>query len=123
MHILISEMQKAACLRLGQQAKQSCMHKEAQRLHTEPEARNEYIDSIKIFWETFPGGSVVKNPPSKAGDMGSIPGQETKIPHALGQRSPPATTTEPPRVTAREKPMRGNKRCWVPYLRLATTAQ
>ena len=25
---------------------------EAQRLHTEPKARNEYIDSIKIFWET-----------------------------------------------------------------------
>ena len=22
----------------------------------------------------FPGGSVVKNPPAKAGDMGSIPG-------------------------------------------------
>ena len=64
MHILISEMQKAARLGLGQQAKQSCMYTEAQNLHTEPEVRNEYTDSIKIFWETFPGGSVVKNPPS-----------------------------------------------------------
>ena len=27
----------------------------------------------------FPGGPVVKNPPSNAGDNGSIPGQGTKI--------------------------------------------
>ena len=32
----------------------------------------------------FPGGPMVKNPPSKAGNMGSIPGRGTKIPHALG---------------------------------------
>ena len=25
------------------------------------------------IWEGFPGGSVVKNPPANAGDMGSIP--------------------------------------------------
>ena len=30
----------------------------------------------------FPGGPVVKNLPSNAGDMGSIPGRGTKIPHA-----------------------------------------
>ena len=38
----------------------------------------------------FPGGPVVKNMPSNAGDTGSIPGQGTKIPHAMGQleRSP-----------------------------------
>ena len=34
-----------------------------------------------------PGGPVVKNLPCNAGDMGSIPGQGTKI--------PPAATTEP----------------------------
>ena len=34
---------------ITQQAEQSCMLIEAQRLHTEPKARNEYIDSIKIF--------------------------------------------------------------------------
>ena len=28
----------------------------------------------------FPGGPVAKNPPANAGDMGSIPGQEAKIP-------------------------------------------
>ena len=31
----------------------------------------------------FPGGPGVKNPPSNAGDTGSIPGQGTKIPHAV----------------------------------------
>ena len=30
----------------------------------------------------FPGGPVVKNQPSNAGDEGSVPGQEAKIPHA-----------------------------------------
>ena len=43
----------------------------------------------------FPGGPVVKNPPSNAGDRGSIPGWGTKIPHALGQLSLCAATTEP----------------------------
>ena len=35
----------------------------------------------------FSGGLVVKNPPSNAGDMGSIPGWRTKIPHAERQLS------------------------------------
>ena len=43
----------------------------------------------------FPGGPVIKNPPSNAGDAGSIPGWETKIPHGAGQLSPRATTREP----------------------------
>ena len=33
----------------------------------------------------LPGDTVVKNPPSNAGDMGLTPGQVTKIPHAAGQ--------------------------------------
>ena len=53
----------------------------------------------------FPGSPVVKNLPSNAGDMGSIPGQGTKIPHAAGQLSPRATTTAL---------MRLNKRACVP---------
>ena len=36
----------------------------------------------------FPGGPVVKNPLSNAGDTCSIPGQGTKIPHAAEQLSP-----------------------------------
>ena len=35
----------------------------------------------------FPGGPVVKNLPSNAGDARSIPGCRTKIPHATGQLS------------------------------------
>ena len=47
----------------------------AQGVMYEVEARN------------FPGGPVVKNSPSNAGDKGSIPGQRTKIPHGAGQPS------------------------------------
>ena len=38
----------------------------------------------------FPGGPVVKNLPSNAGDAGLIPGWGTKTPHATGQLSPHA---------------------------------
>ena len=38
-------------------------------------------------WD-LPGGPVVKNLPSNAGDEGSIPGWGTKIPDATGQLSP-----------------------------------
>ena len=48
----------------------------------------------KDVYRDFPGGLVVKNPPSNAGDVGSIPGRGTKIPHAVGQLSPRATNTE-----------------------------
>ena len=43
---------------------------------------------------------MVKNLPSNAGDVGSIPGQGTKIPHAAGQLSPCTATTEPTRFGA-----------------------
>ena len=39
-----------------------------------------------------PGGSVAETLPCKAGNVGSVPGQRTKIPHALGRLSPCATT-------------------------------
>ena len=42
------------------------------------------------LWD-FPGGSVVKNLPSNAGDMGLIPGQGTKIPYAVRQLMSPYT--------------------------------
>ena len=50
--------------------------------------------SLKMQGRDFPGGPVVKKLPSSAGDAGSILGQGTKIPHAAGQLSPCATTTE-----------------------------
>ena len=40
----------------------------------------------------IPGEPVFNNPPSNAGDAGSIPGQGTKIPHTTGQLSLHATT-------------------------------
>ena len=52
------------------------------------------MHQIPLF-KTEGGGPVVKNPPSNAGDVGSIPGWGTKIPHATGQLSPSATSTEP----------------------------
>ena len=43
----------------------------------------------------FPGGPVVKNLPSSAGDAGWILVWGTKILHVTGQLSPLATTTKP----------------------------
>ena len=57
---------------------------------------------FKMDYRDFPGGPVVKNPPSKAGDTGSIPGQGTKIPHAAEQLSPRALE---PACHTREKPV------------------
>ena len=54
----------------------------------------ELIYHLKTWSGNFPGGPVVKNPPSNAGDEGLSPGQGTKIPHALGQISQRAATTE-----------------------------
>ena len=51
--------------------------------------------SSKVKERDFPGGPVIKNPCSNAWDPGSIPSWETKIPHAAGQLSLCAATTEP----------------------------
>ena len=73
-------------------------------------------------WD-FPGVLVVKNPPTNAGDVGLIPGWETKIPHATGQLSPHTATAEPtrpgscapqlerenPHAATREKPAHHNE--------------
>ena len=50
------------------------------------EISQKYLRSKIQIWD-FPDGPVVKNPPSNAGDSGSIPGWGTKSPHA--------TSTEP----------------------------
>ena len=46
-------------------------------------------------YSDFPGGPVVKNPPSNAGVAGSIPGRWTKISHATWQLSLRMATREP----------------------------
>ena len=59
------------------------------------------MEPLDYNWEEeftlryFPGGQVVKNPPPIAGDVGSIPGWGTKIPHAAGQLSLRASAREP----------------------------
>ena len=55
-----------------------------------PEPKEEGKKYSKM-WD-FPCGPVVNNPPSNAGDSGSISGWGTKIPHDPGERSPPAAT-------------------------------
>ena len=52
------------------------------------------LSSEDLSSRDFPGGPVVKNLPYSAGDVDSIPGQGTKIPHVAGQISPRTTTTE-----------------------------
>ena len=41
------------------------------------------FNKFKTQWTDSPGGLVIKNPPSNAGDASSIPGRGTKIPHAV----------------------------------------
>ena len=79
------------------------------------------IQSKRDIFQDFPGGPVVKNPSCDAGETGSTPGWGTKIPHAVGQPSPHATTREPVchnyrahvlwslHATTREKPMHHNE--------------
>ena len=51
--------------------------------------------SLKNSLGDFPGSPRVNSPPSNAGDMSSIPGQGTKIPHVMGQLGPCTATAEP----------------------------
>ena len=48
-------------------------------------------NEIEGHHRDFPGGPVVKNVPSNAGDASLIPGQGSKIPHAERPRSLSAT--------------------------------
>jgi len=58
----------------------------------------------------LPSGPGVKNPPCNAGDVGVIPGQGTKIPHATGQLSLSAATTEPKSQNKRFRRMQQRSR-------------
>ena len=57
-----------------------------------PEKQKINLSCEKCTPRDFPGGLVVKNPPSEAGDMGSIPARGTKVPCATWQLSLCATT-------------------------------
>ena len=56
---------------------------------------------FKTTVRDFPGGPVVKNLSCNAGDLGSVLGSGTKIPHAAEQPSLHCTTTEPTRHNSR----------------------
>ena len=60
--------------------------------------------NIRIFFRDFPGGPVVKNLTSNAADVGSIPGQGTKITCAVEQLSPCDKTRESPCAEMKVKP-------------------
>ena len=65
---------------------------------SEPTGNNiQDTSSEKAQCRDFAGGPAVKNLSCNAGDAGSISGRGTKIPHATGQLTPRATTTEPTR--------------------------
>ena len=64
---------------------------------------------------------MVKNPPYNAGDVGSIPGQVSKIPHAAGQLSPRPTTTELARLD--DSLRAANYRAHVPWSLRATSRE
>ena len=64
-----------------------------------------------MLQQDFPGGPMVENPPSSAGDVGLIPGAG-KTPHAEEQGSSCATATEPTLQSKKthccEKPAHGS---------------
>ena len=62
---------------------------------------------VKGIGEGLPGGPVVKNPPCNAGDVGSIPGQGTKILHAMEQLIPPQLQS--PCVTVKDPTCRNQE--------------
>ena len=73
------------------------------------DVKNIPLKNVLNLLGDFPGGPLVKNLPSNAGDMGlipgrgtMIPGRGTMIPHAMRQLSLHATTTEPARHNNRE---------------------
>ena len=58
------------------------LHQFKRMIHEQNETVNKETKHKKESYKDFPGSPMVKNPPSHAGDMGSIPSWETKIPHA-----------------------------------------
>ena len=69
------------------------MHREFELTHLHsPTSRNTCQYLKHPPWDV-PGGPVVRNPSCNAGDVGSVSGQGTKIPHAAERLSLNAATT------------------------------
>ena len=65
-------------------------------LPSEPPRQSSVLLYLKTLSasQDFPGGPVVENPPSNAGDMGSIPGWGTQILQAAKNILPSTTKTQ-----------------------------
>ena len=75
-------------------------------------------ESFKLCERDFPGSPVVKNPPSNAGDLGSIPGRGTKIAYDAGQLCP-CTASAKAGAPQQESPHATNYRAhalWSPHV-------
>ncbi|XP_055406382.1 sodium/bile acid cotransporter 7 isoform X13 [Bubalus kerabau] len=71
----------------------------------EPQLLHMFFCLMWTMKREFPGDPVVKNLPSgPGGDLGSILGQRTKVPHATGQLSHRATAAEPGLCSNRKQP-------------------
>ena len=73
----------------------SCLPQRQTVTHAVPSVENALPRSLPVkcilqepVLRDFPGGPVVQNPSFNSGEVGSIPGRGTKIPHAAGQLSP-----------------------------------
>ena len=82
------------------------------------------LSQLRTLWDMascyngdFPGGPVVKNLPSHAGDMGSVPGWGAKISQAMEQLSL-STTTNPMHLS--ERSCRLQQRSYLLQLRTDT---
>ena len=60
----------------------------------------------------FPGRPEIKNPPSNIGIMGSIPDQETNIPHITGQLRLGAAAAEAHEPQDPAQPKKKKKPLW-----------
>ena len=77
---------------------------QVKRLSTHTQVRQGFHDGaaqcaisglLTVAQRDFPRGPVVKIPLGNRGDMGSVPGLGTKIPHAVGQLTLLTAITEP----------------------------
>lgn len=67
-----------------------------------PTTDNRWEEEPKIDSRDVPGGSAAETLPCEAGDVGLIPGQRTRIPHAVGQLNLHTITNKPSHHNWRE---------------------
>ena len=71
--------------KLMSSSKEDVIDEKRNRVRDKPWGNTMRKGTSKVYLGDFPGGLVVKNLPSNAGDVGLIPGCGTKIAHAAEQ--------------------------------------